>query len=663
MRKSMKFQVPNIDIRNYFQTLFPIITWLPRYNWTWFAGDLLAGISMGTLAIPQAMAYARLAGVPTEFGLYTAFTGAIAYAIFSTSKDVTIGMTAVLSILLGQLLQSYNTSGVDPVVWQCALSLLSGLIQFGIGFLRLGIIVDLISVPVVIGFTTGAGFQIIFGQIASVLGISGIKTKDAPYLVLYHTLAALPRARLDSAFGMTTILLLLVFRFASNSMVRKGNPNFVWLKHASYLIVLVAATLISFLLFRNEVNVPIRVVGNVPRGLTYVKAPDVSLFGSLLTPSVSVVLVGVIEHIAMTKAFARINGYRIDANQEIIALGVTNIFGPFFGGYAATGSFSRSSVKSKTGVKSPFSGFITAAVVLLSIYFLTPAFFFMPSAALAGVIVVSITDLIARPATIKELFDVDLFDFLSFAVAALVTIFVNIEVGIFASVGFSLLVLLFRIARPSIQILVRDDSSGGWVNHTEVEREKKSSISATPFPGIVVFRINESMTYPNSNYIGKTIKEWVEDNTESGSTVPLNQLLWCEKPNNRTIDGDAFGQRSKSVLKAIVFDLASVNHMDASGLQSLVDVRVDVERWAGGPVQFYFAHVHPELIDLIDYFLIKKGRQVGKVVQEQESSPPGTIEDAQEPLLSENVFSSIDEAVAHAAAPFQFGSFSTDTIN
>jgi sodium-independent sulfate anion transporter 11 len=663
MRKSLKFLVPKIDIANYFQTLFPIITWLPRYNWTWFAGDLLAGISMGTLAIPQAMAYARLAGVPTEFGLYTAFTGTIVYAIFSTSKDVTIGMTAVLSILLGQLLQTYNTTGIDPVVWQCALSFLSGLIQFGLGFFKLGILVDLISVPVVIGFTTGAGCKIIFGQIASVFGISGIKTKDAPFLVLFNSLAGLPRARLDTAFGLSTIAALLAFRFVSNALVRKGNPNFVWLKHASYLIVLVASTLISFLLFRNQSRPPIRVVGNVPKGLTYVKPPTLSFLGSLLVPSISVVLVGVIEHIAMTKAFSRINGYRIDPNQEIIALGLTNVFGPFFGGYAATGSFSRSSVKSKTGVKSPFSGFITASVVLLSIYFLTPAFFFMPSASLAGVIVVSITDLIARPATIKELYDVDILDFLSFAVAALVTIFVNIEVGIFSSVGFSLLVLLFRIARPSIQVLVRDDSSGGWVNHTEVGREKKSSISATPFPGIVVFRINESMTYPNSNYIGQTIKEWVEDNTESGSTVPAHQLLWCEKPNNRTIDGDAFGQRSKSLLKAIVFDLSSVNHMDASGLQALVDVRVDVERWAGGPVQFYFAHVNPELTELIDYFLVKKGKQVGKVIQEQESSSSGTIEDAQQPLLNEHVFSSIDEAVAHAAAPFQFGSFSTDTIN
>jgi sodium-independent sulfate anion transporter 11 len=663
MRRSFKIRPTEIDIPKYFRTLFPIITWLPRYNWTWFAGDLLAGVSMGTLAIPQAMAYARLAGVPTEFGLYTAFTGAIAYGIFSTSKDVTIGMTAVLSILLGQLLQSYNTSGIDPVVWQCALSLLSGLIQFGIGFLRLGIIVDLISVPVVIGFTTGAGFQIIFGQIAPILGISGIKTKDAPFLVLYHTLAGLPRAKLDSAFGLSTVVLLLVCRFASNFAVQKGHPHFIWVKHASYLVALVLATIVSFLLFRNVANIPIRVVGNVPRGLTYIQAPDVSFFGSLLVPSVSVVLVGVIEHIAMTKAFARINGYRIDANQEIIALGITNVVGPFFGGYAATGSFSRSSVKSKTGVKSPFSGFITATVVLVSIYFLTPAFFFMPSAALAAVIVVSITDLIARPATIKELYDVDLFDFLSFLVAALVTIFVNIEVGIFASVGFSLMVLLFRIARPSIQVLVRDENSGGWVNHKEVEREKRTSVSSTPFPGIVVLRINESMTYPNSNYIGQTIKEWVEDNTESGSTVPLNQLLWCEKPPRLELDGNAFGQRSKSVLKAIVLDLASVNHMDASGLQSLVDVRVDVERWAGGPVQFYFAHVHPELIDLVDYFLIKKGRQVGKVVQEQESTPNGTIEDANQPLLHENIFPSIDEAVAHAAAPFQFGSFSTDTIN
>ena len=330
---------PAIAVKNYFVSLFPIIEWLPRYNTTWFFGDLLCGITVGFVAIPQALAHAQLAGVPVEFGLYTSFIGVLAYAIFATSKDVTIGSTAVLSMLTGQLLSTYNTTGIDPVTFVTALAFLAGIIQAAIGLLRLGIIIDLISVPVVVGFTSGAALQIIFGQIAGLLGISGINTNDAPYLVLITTLKALGRTKFDALFGFSSIIVLAAFRIVAHYGIKRGNKNFVWVGHSANIVVLAIFTAISYAIFHNtpSKSITIRLVGNVPRGLTYFKAPQFSLFSQLYAPAFSIVLVGIIEHIAMTKAFGRINGYRADPNQEITALGFTNIIGPFLGAYPATG--------------------------------------------------------------------------------------------------------------------------------------------------------------------------------------------------------------------------------------------------------------------------------------------------------------------------------------
>lgn len=374
-------------VKTYLSSLIPIISWLPRYSTKSFFGDLIAGVTVGLVVIPQALSYAKLAGVPLQFGLYTSFVGVLCYGFLATSKDVTIGPTAVLSTLVGQLLASYNTQNLDPVVFVTSLAFLSGMIQAAIGLLRLGILIDLISVPVVVGFTTGAALQIIFGQISSLMGVPGISTNDAPYLVLYNTLKNLNHAHLDAVFGWSAIAILVLVRVATYYAVKRGYKWFIWIGHSANIITLVSLTLVSWLSFRNVSHIPIKIVGIVPSGLTYVKVPATSNLSSLLSPAISIVLVGIIEHIAMTKAFGRLNGYRADSNQEIVALGVTNIIAPFFGAFPATGSLSRSSIKSRSGVRTPLSELFTGLIVLLAIYFVTPAFYYIPSSVLSGIII------------------------------------------------------------------------------------------------------------------------------------------------------------------------------------------------------------------------------------------------------------------------------------
>ncbi|KAI8928398.1 sulfate transporter family-domain-containing protein [Entophlyctis helioformis] len=610
----------------YVSSLFPIATWLPKYNTNWFSGDLIAGLTVAIIVIPQALAYAKLAGVPVEFGLYTSFVGALIYCLFATSKDVTIGATAVLSVLTGQVAATYNSDkAIDPVVFAVSVAFVTGIIETAIGLLRLGILVDFIPTPVIVGFTTGAGLTIICGQVSGMLGITGVDTNEAAYRIVINTLGKLDKIKIDAAFGLSALAVLLIFRFGTAYLVKRGNSWAIWLGYSSNAIVMIVVTLISFWYNQGSSSLRIRVVGNVPKGLSYIKVPTIPDFGRVIQASVTVVVVGILEHIAVTKSFGRINGYTPDANQEIVALGLTNLIGSFFGGYPATGSFSRSAIKSRSGVRTPLAGVYTGTVVLLSIYFFTPLFYFIPNAGLSALIINAISDLIVRPSTLQQLYNIEILDLLSAVIAFVFTIFFSIEIGIFVSVSFSVLVLLVRLARPRYQVLLREES-GNWIGNDDafIDDTVDPKVQVSP-PGIFVFRVEESLTYPNSAYLNDRIKEWVFKHAQyGGANVPPSQRLWSdnlqeealaiqqerEKASSNAVD--AYGKGGKDIwlaedkplprLRAIVFDLSAVNWIDATGLQTLVDLKRDLERFGGGRVPFYFVHVRHRFGRVLTYF-------------------------------------------------------------
>jgi sodium-independent sulfate anion transporter 11 len=231
---------------------------------------------------------------------------------------------------------------------------------------------------------------------------------------------------------------------------------------------------------------------------------------------------------------------------------------------------------------------------------------------LSAIITVAITDLISRPSVIKRLWDIELFDFISFQVAFWFTIFVSIEMAIFSSVAFSVLVLLYRIARPRLSVLVRLEK-GGWASYDSIARqqEKESSlplIEMTPYPGIVVFRIEEALTYPNATHLNSTIRAWIQRHTLYGGSLNPADLLWNQSPissNSAAFISHAFESSDilpvssesnpVSTLLAIVFDMSAVNRIDATGVQTLLDIKKDAESHSGHPVSIYFAHVNPQI--------------------------------------------------------------------
>ena len=356
--------------------------------------DLIAGLTVGVVVVPQSMSYAKIATLPVQYGLYSSFVGVFIYCFFATSKDVTIGPVAVMSLQTAHVITSIQAA--YPNQWSAeliatTLAFFCGVITLGLGIFRLGFIVEFIPVPAIAGFMTGSAITIGVGQVPSLLGTSSLfNTRAACYLVIINTLKYLPSTTLDAAFGIPCLVFLYAYRYFFNFLARRYPKWKRWWFYALVLrnaLVIVFVTIISWVVCRsNPKNPPISILKTVPRGFQNVEALDVdtslaSALGQYLPVSTVVLL---LEHISISKSFGRVNDYKIVPDQELIAIGVTNMVGTFFSAYPATGSFSRSAIKSMSGVRTPLAGIVTGIVVILALYALTGAFYWIPNAGLAA---------------------------------------------------------------------------------------------------------------------------------------------------------------------------------------------------------------------------------------------------------------------------------------
>uniref|UniRef100_A0A8C2ZMH7 Sodium-independent sulfate anion transporter n=1 Tax=Cyclopterus lumpus TaxID=8103 RepID=A0A8C2ZMH7_CYCLU len=431
----------------------PILSWLPRYKLKWLQLDLLAGLTVGLTTVPQALAYAEVAGLPVQYGLYSSFMGGFIYTFLGTSKDVTLGPTAIMSLLC------FSVVGGQPHR-AVLLSLLCGLIQAGMALLRLGFLLDFISFPVIKGFTCAAALTIGFGQVKNILGVQGVPHEF--FLEVYYTFYKIPEARIgDVVLGFLCLALLVMLLYMKMSLGSEDAPTcsrvarkLVWaVATMRNALVVVAASFVAFSC--NAYGYPVfTVTGETSQGLPPFRPPPTSdttangtvvSFGEMvqgLGGGLAVIpFMGLLESIAIAKAFASQNDYRIDANQELLAIGVTNIMGSFVSAYPVTGSFGRTAVNSQTGVCTPAGGIITSVVVLLSLAFLMPAFYYIPKAALAAVIICAVAPMA----------DYRVLDLLPFVVTFLMS-FWQVQYGIVGGVAVSGALLLYNTARPPIKV-------------------------------------------------------------------------------------------------------------------------------------------------------------------------------------------------------------------
>ncbi|GAB5586175.1 Sulfate permease 2 [Umbelopsis nana] len=592
--------------KEYFVSMFPIFTWIHRYNLTWLVSDMIAGITVGIVVVPQGMGYAKIAQLPPQYGLYSSFVGVCIYCIFGTSKDITIGPTAVMSLLIGQTITSVTASSPQYTGPEIAalLALFGGIVSVFIGLVRLGIIVDFIPNPAIAGFMTGSAITISIGQWPKLFGISGVNTQDSAYLIFGHFFEYLPRTKVDAAFGIIGLIWLFSVRFGTQYLTKRypkyEKPLFFFNIMRNGLLV-IFGTLIAFLINIGKSTSPISILKTVPAGFNAMGVPkvEVGLLSEVAGTIPSVVIILILEHVAIAKSFGRINDYKINPNQEIIAIGVANVFGSFFGAYPNTGSFSRTAIKARSGVRTPLAGLFSAAVVVLSLYALTPAFYYIPDSILAAVIIHAVADLVSGPKFLKQLWHINPLELGTFIAAVIITFFTTVEYGIYVSVALSIVILLVRIARPRYSVLGRIPLQRTSTDHQLADSERdryiyvpqthsslREYVQPTP-PGIICFRFDESLTYPNSGFISDKIIEYVRSNTRRGKPLPKNKgdRAWND---NSKLNSDV---DNTTVLRALVFDFSGVNNLDSTGVQMLLDVQLAVNRYADRDVEWHFAGI------------------------------------------------------------------------
>ncbi|RHZ69471.1 hypothetical protein Glove_283g104 [Diversispora epigaea] len=577
----------------YVKSLFPFLTWISNYNLTWLSGDVIAGLTAGAVVIPQGLAYAKLATLPPEYGLYSSFVGVSIYCFFSTAKDVTIGPTVVLSLLIGQAIAGINKQTLDYTGPQIAASfaLFSGLIALFLGLFRLGFLIeDAIPAPVVEGFTTGSAITISMAQFSKLFGISSVDTKKPTYYVFGKTLIGLPHTEIDVVFGILGLIYLYTIKFGSST-----------------ISLVIICTLIAYLINIGKKESPIKILKHIPSGLRQIRPAkfdtEILRLMSGYLPGILIILI--LEHIAIAKSFGRINSYTVNPSQELIAIGTTNALGSFFGAYPTTGSFVRTAIKAKSGVRTPLAGIFSGILVISALYFLTSAFYYIPDATLAAVIIHAVLGLVSPLSYLKKLLRTQRSDFLIWLVVVIISIFFTVDIGIYAASAFALLIILFRMSRPRCDPLGRITFS-----HESTTKEDKENFHAyipleenndddkfeSPPPGVIIFQLGESLIYVNANHVLDKIINYTKENTRDMQHKAEKK---GDRPWNDSKNESAAKQSQNlklPILNAIIFDMTAVRAIDSTGLRVLVDIKKTLDKFSGHKVEYHFANIQSEAI-------------------------------------------------------------------
>lgn len=524
--------------------------WLRHYQKAWFAGDLTAGLIVTVMLIPQSLAYALLAGLPAEVGLYASILPIVAYALLGSSMTLAVGPVAVASLMTASALAPFATSGTtEYVTLAVQLSLISGGMLLAFGAMRLGFLAYFLSHPVISGFITGSAVVIAIGQLKYLLGVR-LPTAST-WETLRGLVQALPQTNLTTlALGAGSVVFLVVARrYLAGWMVRMGVPvkaADLMTKLAPMAAVIVSIAVVA--LGRLDITAKVSVVGVVPQGLPHLslELPGFTTLGQLWLPALLISLVGFVESVSVAQSLALKRQQRIAPNKELLGLGAANVASALSGGYPVTGGFARSVVNFAAGANTPLAGVVSAGLMALVIASMTGAFYYLPHAVLAATIIVAVVSLVDF-GTLRESWHYDRADALSLIATALGVITMGVEVGILMGVALSLGVLVWRSSRPHMAVVGRVPGTEHFRN---IERHAVETV-----PGLLAVRVDESLFFANAT----VLEERIEDLIRKDATV-CRVLLVCSAVNQ--VDTTALGvltELDKSLAKrGITLELAEV---------------------------------------------------------------------------------------------------------
>ncbi|MCP9236677.1 SulP family inorganic anion transporter [Lewinella sp. JB7] len=477
MHRSMRFFLPS---------------WVVEYRRDWLGGDVSAGLTVGVMLIPQGMAYAMLAGLPPVHGLYAATLPILAYALLGTSRQLAVGPVAMDSLLTAATLGALAVVGSENYLALAALlALLVGIVQLLAGVLRFGFVVDLLSRPIISGFTSAAAIIIGMSQLKHLLGID---TGNSAYV---HELLLATLREVDNinwlAVGVGGLGIALIIA-AKRIDPRIPGP----------LLAVMAGILLTWGLGLTDYG--LRIVGGIPGGLPPLALPALGWeeVRQLIPAALTISLVGFMESIAVAKAVRnRHADYELDANREMLGLGAANVAVAVVRGYPVTGGFSRTAVNDQSGAKSGLAGIISAGVIVLTLLFLTPLFYYLPNAILAAIILVAVAKLI-NPGEAKRLWRVDRADFWMLVVTFFATLIVGIQLGIGIGVVLSVGVHLYRSMRPHLAVLGRIPGTDNFRNVARFPHLQR-------VPGTLIVRFDGPLYFANLTYFQQQLRQRIEE--------------------------------------------------------------------------------------------------------------------------------------------------------
>jgi SulP family sulfate permease len=486
--------------------------------------DVGAGLAVGAMLVPQGMAYALLAGLPPEVGLYASTVPLVLYALLGTSRQLAVGPVAIVSLLSATTLASVADEGSAGYIAAAGLlALLVGVIHLVLGVARLGFLTRLLSHPVLVGFTSAAALIIGASQVKHLLGVS--LENDEHF---HETVWELVQKTSD-AHGLTLVVGL------SAIALMVGLKR--WLPVLPGALVAVAVTTVASVVWDLESR-GVKVVGEIPRGLPPLTVPDeFGIIGTLLPAALVITLVGYMESIAVAKVYARRNRYEIDANRELIGLGAANVGAGLFGGFPVTGGFSRTAVNAEAGARTRLASLVTAAVVVLVIVALTPLFEKLPSATLGAIVVVAVAKLFDF-VEITHIRRLKTADFVTLVVAFVATLALGVELGIGVAVMASVVVVAVRMMTPHTAEL-------GRLPGTTLYRNVTRYPEAERIPGVAIIRFDVSLSYLNVEFLKRRVQRLVDDGGPE--------------------------------LRAVVLDASGVNDIDTSAVEAFAELVVDLD--------------------------------------------------------------------------------------
>ncbi|KAJ0264204.1 sulfate transporter 3.4 [Hirschfeldia incana] len=529
------------------QSLFPIFTWGSQYDLKLFRSDVISGLTIASLAIPQGISYAKLANLPPIVGLYSSFVPPLIYSILGSSKHLAVGPVSIASLVMGSMLSESVSPTQDSILYlklAFTSTFFAGLFQASLGLLRLGFVIDFLSKATLVGFTAGAAVIVSLQQLKGLLGIVHFTGK----MQFVPVISSVINTRSEWSWqtivmGLGFLIILLTTRHIS---MRK--PKLFWISAASPLASVVISTLIVFLI-RNKTQA-ISFIGHLPKGLNPPSANMLYFSAAHLALAIKTgIITGILsltEGIAVGRTFASLKNYQVNGNKEMMAIGFMNMAGSCTSCYVTTGSFSRSAVNVNAGARTAVSNIVMASAVLVTLLFLMPLFYYTPNLILAAIILTAVIGLIDYQAAYK-LYKVDKFDFFTCMCSFFGVLFVSVPLGLAIAVGVSVIKILLQVTRPNTLEF-------GNIPGTQIYQSLKRYREASRIPGFLILAVESPICFANSTYLQERILRWTR---EEETRIKEN--------NDRN-------------LKCIILDMTAVSSIDTSGIEAVFELRRRLEK-------------------------------------------------------------------------------------